>query len=83
MVLAGCVQGEDSFPAGMTLLETPKSGEMRIVAGEQAQLDVAREPASTFKVVIAWAALDRGLVQDVATPLEGAEGLGLRESLQK
>ena len=83
MVLAGCVQGEDSFPSGMTLLETPRSGEMRIVAGEQAQLDVAREPASTFKVVIAWAALDRGLVQDVEAPLEGAEGLGLRQSLQK
>ena len=79
----GWVQGEDSFPAGMTILETPKSGEMKIVVGEQAQLDTAREPASTFKVVIAWAALDRGLVQDVATPLEGAEGLGLRESLQK
>ena len=42
-----------------------------------------REPASTFKVVIAWAALDRGLVQDVEAPLEGAEGLGLRQSLQK
>jgi len=34
-------------------------------------------------VVIAWAALDRGLVQDVETPLEAAEGLGLRQSLQK
>ena len=29
------------------------------------------------------AALDRGLVQDVEAALEGAEGLGLRESLQK
>ena len=56
---------------------------MQVVAGRRADMDVAREPASTFKVVIAWAALDRGLVQDVETPLEGARGLGLRQSLQK
>jgi len=74
---------EEEYPDGMTILETPKSGEMQVVTGSQAEMDVPRDPASTFKVVIAWAALDRGLVQDVETPLEGAEGLGLRLSLQK
>jgi beta-lactamase class D len=74
---------EEKYPDGMTILETPKSGEMQVVTGTKAEMDVAREPASTFKVVIAWAALDRGLVQDVETPLKGADGLGLRQSLQK
>ena len=74
---------EEKYPDGMTILETPKGGETQVVTGSKAEMDVAREPASTFKVVIAWAALDRGLVQDVETPLEGAEGLGLRQSLQK
>ena len=74
---------DEKYPDGMTILETPKSGEMQVVTGSQAEMDVPRDPASTFKVVIAWAALDRGLVQDVETPLEGAEGLGLRLSLQK
>jgi len=73
----------ENYPDGMTILETAKSGEMQVVTGGKAEMDVPREPASTFKVVIAWAALDRGLVQDVETPLEGAEGLGLRQSLQK
>ena len=75
--------GEEKYPVGMTILETPKSGEIQVVTGSQAEMNVPREPASTFKVVIAWAALDRGLVQDVEKPLEGAEGLGLRQSLQK
>ena len=74
---------EEKYPNGMTILETPKNGETRVVTGNKAEMDVEREPASTFKVVIAWAALDRGLVQDVESPLEGAEGLGLRQSLQK
>jgi len=74
---------EEKYPDGMTILETSKTGEMKLVSGSKAEMDVAREPASTFKVVIAWAALDRGLVQDVEKPLEGAEGLGLRQSLQK
>ena len=74
---------EEKYPDGMTILETPKGGEMQVVTGSKAEMDVAREPASTFKVVIAWAALDRGLVQDVEASLEGAEGLGLRQSLQK
>jgi len=74
---------EEKYPDGMTILETSKTGEMKLVAGSKAEMDVAREPASTFKVVIAWAALDRGLVQDVEKPLEGAEGLGLRQALQK
>ena len=73
----------ENCPDGMTILETAKSGEMQVVTGGKAEIDVPREPASTFKVVIAWAALDRGLVQDVETPLEGAGGLGLRQSLQK
>ncbi len=74
---------EEKYPDGMTILETPMSGEMKVVTGGKVDVDVTREPASTFKVVIAWAALDRGLVQDVETPLKGADGLGLRESLQK
>lgn len=74
---------QEKYPGGMTILETPKGGEMQVVTGSKAEMDVAREPASTFKVVIAWAALDRGLVQDVEAPLEGADGLGLRQSLQK
>ncbi len=74
---------EEKYPDGMTILETPRSGETQVVTGSKAEMDVAREPASTFKVVIAWAALDRGWVQDVETPIEGAEGLGLRQSLQK
>ena len=74
---------EEKYPDGMTILETSKTGEMKLVAGSKAEMDVAREPASTFKVVIAWAALDRGLIADVEKPLEGAEGLGLSQSLQK
>ena len=74
---------DEKYPDGMTILETPMSGEMQVVTGSKVDVDVAREPASTFKVVIAWAALDRGLVQDVETPLKGADGLGLRQSLQK
>lgn len=73
----------EKYTDGMTILETLKSGEMQVVTGSKVEMDVAREPASTFKVVIAWAALDQGLVQDVETPLKGAEGLGLRQSLQK
>ena len=74
---------DEKYPDGMTILETPMSGEMKVVTGSKVDVDVTREPASTFKVVIAWAALDRGLVQDVETPLKGADGLGLRQSLQK
>jgi len=74
---------DEKYPDGMTILETPMSGEMQLVTGTKAEMDVAREPASTFKVVIAWAALDRGLVQDVEAPLKGADGLGLRQSLEK
>jgi len=73
----------EKYPEGMIILETPMSGVMHVVAGSESELDVPRVPASTFKVVIAWASLDLGLIQDVEKPLEGAEGLGLRESLQK
>jgi len=73
----------EKYPDGMTIVETPMSGETQVVTGSKVDMDVAREPASTFKVVIAWAALDRGLVQDVETPLKGADGLGLRQSLQR
>jgi len=81
--ISSAALAEEKYPDGMTILETPRSGEMEVVTGNKAEMDIAREPASTFKVVIAWAALDRGLVKDVETPLEGAEGLGLRQSLQK
>jgi len=74
---------DEKYPDGMTIVETPMSGEMQVVTGSKMEMDVAREPASTFKLVIAWAALDQGLVQDVETPLKGAGGLGLRQSLQK
>jgi len=74
---------DEKYPDEMTILETRKSGEMEVVTGNKAEMDIAREPASTFKVVIAWAALARGLVQNIEVPLEGAEGLGLRQSLQK
>ncbi len=74
---------DEKYPDGMTIVETPMSGEMQVVTGSKVEMDVAREPASTFKVVIAWAALDQGLVQDVETPLKGADSLGLRQSLQK
>ena len=88
-LLIGCLGvwsvalADGEYPDGMTILETPMSGEMQVVTGNKMEMDIAREPASTFKVVIAWAALDRGLVQDVEAPLEGAEGLGLRQSLKK
>ncbi|MEI7721581.1 MAG: penicillin-binding transpeptidase domain-containing protein [Verrucomicrobiota bacterium] len=88
-LLIGCLGfcsialADEKYPDGMTILETPMSGEMQVVTGSKVELDVAREPASTFKVVIAWAALDRGLVHNVETPLKGADGLGLRQSLQK
>jgi len=83
MGICSVALAEEKYSDGMTILETPKSGKMQVVTGSKAEMDVAREPASTFKVVIAWAALDRGLIRDVETPLEGAEGLGLRQSLQK
>ena len=83
LVVCYAALADEKYPDGMTILETPIGGEMRLVAGSKAEMDVAREPASTFKVVIAWAALDRGLIADVEKPLEGAEGLGLRQSLQK
>ena len=54
-----------------------------MLAGKEQDLDVVREPASTFKTVIAWAALDRGLVKDVEAPLAGADGDNLRLALQK
>ena len=71
------------FPTGGVILETSETGETLLLAGQEAELDVLREPASTFKAVIAWAALDRGLVKDVESPLPGAEGDNLRLALQK
>lgn len=71
------------FPADAVILETSEEGETLLLSGKEADLDVPREPASTFKAVIAWAALDRGLVKDVESPLPGAEGDNLRLALQK
>ena len=71
------------FPADAVILETSEAGETLLLAGKEADLDVPREPASTFKTVIAWAALDRGLIKDVESPLPGAEGDNLRMALQK
>ena len=73
----------EKYPDGMTIVETPMTGEMQVVTGSKVDMDVVREPASTFKVVIAWAALEEGWVKDVETPLKGADGMGLRQSLQK
>ena len=81
--IGSLVLAEEKYPDGMTILETPRIGEMQVVRGSDAEMDMPREPASTFKVVIAWAALEEGAVQDLETPLEGAGGMGLRESLQK
>lgn len=71
------------FPADGVVLETLQTGETLLLSGKEADMDVLREPASTFKAVIAWAALDRGLVTDVESPLPGAEGDNLRLALQK
>ena len=71
------------FPRDAVILETSEEGETLLLAGKETDLDVLREPASTFKTVIAWAALDRGLVKDVEAPLPGAEGENLRMALQK
>lgn len=76
-------RGAESYPEGMIILETPMSGGMHVITGSESELDHPRVPASTFKVVIGWAALDLGLIQDVEKPLERAEGLGLRGSLEK
>ena len=77
------VSARAEFPADGVILETSETGETLLLAGQEAELDVLREPASTFKAVIAWAALDRGLVKDVESPLPGAEGDNLRLALQK
>lgn len=73
----------ESYPEGMVILETQKKGETQLVAGDAGQMNKPEETASTFKVVIAWAALDRGLIREVKAPLEGAEGADLRQALQK
>ena len=85
LVAAGlmAVSARAEFPADGVILETSETGETLLLAGQEAELDVLREPASTFKAVIAWAALDRGLVKDVESPLPGAEGDNLRLALQK
>ncbi len=70
-LLIGCLGvcsaalADEKYPDGMTILETPKSGEIQVVTESKVDMDVTREPASTFLVVIAWAARDQGLVQDV------------------
>ncbi len=71
------------YPPEMVILETGKSGETQVVTGDRSEMDQPHGTASTFKVVVAWAALDRGLVKDVEASLEGAEGGGLRDALQK
>jgi len=85
LALAGMVAAtaRAEFPAEAVILETSEAGETLLRSGQEADLDVLREPASTFKTVIAWAALDRGLVKDVEDPLPGAEGDNLRMALQK
>ena len=81
LLWAGTCLGQ--FPQDAVILETSEAGETLLLVGKETDLDVLREPASTFKTVIAWAALDRGLVKDVEAPLPGAEGENLRVALQK
>ena len=81
LLWAGTCLGQ--FPGDAVILETSEAGETLLLVGKETDLDVLREPASTFKTVIAWAALDRGLVKDVEAPLPGAEGENLRVALQK
>ena len=81
LLWAGTCLGQ--FPHDAVILETSEAGETLLLVGKETDLDVLREPASTFKAVIAWAALDRGLVMDVEAPLPGAEGQNLRMALQK
>ena len=81
LLWAGTCLGQ--FPEDAVILETSEEGETLLLSGKETDLDVLREPASTFKTVIAWAALDRGLVKDVEAPLAGAEGENLRMALQK
>jgi len=81
LLWAGTCLGQ--FPGDAVILETSEAGETLLLVGKETDLDVLREPASTFKAVIAWAALDRGLVMDVEAPLPGAEGENLRMALQK
>ena len=81
LLWAGTCLGQ--FPGDAVILETSEAGETLLLSGREADLDVPREPASTFKSVIAWAALDRGLVKDIEAPLPGADGENLRMALQK
>jgi beta-lactamase class D len=45
------------------ILETVGHGPTRVVAGNPKLADVATPPASTFKIVIAWAALEEGVAE--------------------
>lgn len=45
------------------VLETVGDGPTRVVAGDAKLAEVATPPASTFKMVIAWAALEEGIVE--------------------
>lgn len=77
------VIGQGQIGPDVVVLETVEGGPTYLRFGKESDLDVPREPASTFKVVIAWAALDRGLVTDVESPLPGADGGNLRVALEK
>ena len=44
------------FPPDAVILETSEAGETLLLSGQESALDVLREPASTFKTVIAWTA---------------------------
>ena len=49
---AGTCLGQ--FPEDAVILETSEEGETLLLSGKERDLDVPREPASTFKTVIAW-----------------------------
>ena len=68
---------EEKYPDGMTILETSKTGEMKLVAGSKAEMDVAREPASTFKVVIALGGVGSGISPRCGKAVGGGGRVGV------
>lgn len=49
--------------ADFVILETDPGAETRVIAGDASLADQEVTPASTFKIVITWAALEQGLVE--------------------
>ena len=60
---------DEKYPDGMTIVETPMSGDMQVVTGSKMEMDVAREPASTFKA---------GIGPRCGDTVEGGRGIGVK-----